>query len=60
MSSLFWRSQVPDRAAFYVDGFNLYHPINDLGKPYLKWLDLWALGEHLIPGRSEGVVKVEL
>jgi hypothetical protein len=26
-----------------VDGFNLYHAIDALGVPHLKWLDLWAL-----------------
>ena len=35
-------SKVP-RAGFYVDGFNLYHAIDDLGKPYLKWLSLMKL-----------------
>jgi|WetSurMetagenome_2_1015567.scaffolds.fasta_scaffold154617_1 hypothetical protein len=43
------------RIIAYIDGFNLYHAINDLRKPHLKWLDLWALcqsiarsGEQLI------------
>jgi hypothetical protein len=31
--------------AFYVDGFNLYHAIDALGKPHLKWLDLYALAK---------------
>ena len=31
------------RVACYIDGFNLYHAIDDLKKPHLKWLDLWAL-----------------
>lgn len=46
------------RAAFYVDGFNLYHALKDLGKPHLLWLDLWALAEALINPREEQVVKV--
>lgn len=33
------------RAAFYIDGFNLYHPIKEMGTPHLKWLNLWRLGE---------------
>lgn len=33
------------RAALYVDGFNLYHPINQMGEHHLKWLSLWRLGE---------------
>jgi hypothetical protein len=46
------------RAAFYIDGFNLYHPINDLNQPYLKWLNLSKLAALLIPSRSETLVKV--
>ncbi|MCR6643769.1 MAG: NYN domain-containing protein [Terricaulis sp.] len=33
------------RVAVYVDGFNLYHAIDDLNQPKLKWLNLWALGK---------------
>jgi hypothetical protein len=49
---------VPERAAFYVDGFNLYHAINDLGIVHLKWNSLWHLAPGLIPARSEQLVKV--
>ena len=48
------------RASFYVDGFNLYHAINDLNASHLKWNNLWALASSLIPSRSEGLVKVTL
>jgi hypothetical protein len=47
-----------DRAALYVDGFNLYHAIDDLHQNHLKWLNLWKLGELLIPSQSEVLVKV--
>jgi uncharacterized LabA/DUF88 family protein len=46
------------RAAFYIDGFNLYHPINDLNQPHLKWLNLWDLAQLLIPPQSETLVRV--
>jgi uncharacterized LabA/DUF88 family protein len=46
------------RAAFYYDGFNLYHAISDLGEPYLKWCNLWELAERLIPKQTEQLVKV--
>ena len=46
------------RASFYVDGFNLYHAINDLNLPHLKWNSLWKLASLLIPSRSEDLVKV--
>ena len=45
----------------YIDGFNLYHAIDDIGKPdprrpnkraprrpHLKWLDLWSLSRSLV------------
>ena len=49
---------MPERAAVYIDGFNLYHSIDDLGQNHLKWLNLWALGERLIPSRTQTLVKV--
>ncbi|WP_265441735.1 NYN domain-containing protein [Bradyrhizobium sp. SEMIA] len=36
------------RAAVYIDGFNLYHAIADLGAPHLKWVNLRALSERII------------
>ena len=36
------------RVIVYVDGFNLYHAIDNLGKPHLKWVDLVALGQGLL------------
>jgi hypothetical protein len=47
-----------DRAALYVDGFNLYHAIDDLHQNHLKWLDLWALGKLLIPSQTQTLVTV--
>lgn len=41
------------RAAVYIDGFNLYHAVDALGQPWLKWLNLWALSESLINKRQE-------
>jgi uncharacterized LabA/DUF88 family protein len=53
-------SEQPDRlrAALYVDGFNLYHAIDELGEPHLKWLNLAALGERIIPRTKERLIKV--
>ncbi|HEX8444387.1 MAG TPA: NYN domain-containing protein [Allosphingosinicella sp.] len=36
------------RVIVYIDGFNLYHSIDDLKKPHLKWLDLRAVAEGLL------------
>lgn len=34
-----------ERVSCFVDGFNLYHAIDDLGQDHLKWLNLWSLME---------------
>lgn len=46
------------RAAFYVDGFNLYHSIDNLGDPRLKWLSLATLARMLVPSRDETVAAI--
>ena len=46
------------RSAFYVDGFNLFHALEDYLEPHLKWLDLWKLAELVIPSQTETVVKI--
>lgn len=49
---------------FYIDGFNLYHALDDLKdangdkQHYLKWLNLWALAEKLIDHNTEVVGRV--
>lgn len=45
------------RAALFVDGFNLYHAIDDFGDNRLKWLSLWDLGVRIINRQSETLVK---
>jgi hypothetical protein len=47
------------RVACYIDGFNLYHAIDDLDKPHLKWLDVCALAKSLCRV-GEDLVKVRL
>ena len=46
------------RVGFYVDGFNLYHPLNEMKRPYLKWLDLMTLAETVIRQKTQFVAKV--
>ncbi len=45
------------RAAFYIDGFNLYHAIDAYKRPYLKWLSLKGLSRALAP-KSEVVKRI--
>jgi hypothetical protein len=53
-------SEVPQRrrAALYVDGFNLYHALDALKQPHLKWLNLFALGARILNRNQETLVKV--
>jgi uncharacterized LabA/DUF88 family protein len=41
------------RVKCYVDGFNLYHAINDLQRPALKWLSLKALAQLMLRPADE-------
>lgn len=54
----------PNRVAVFIDGFNLYHAIDDLdrdpvskrhrnAKHYLKWLDLVSLSKALIHPKND-------
>jgi len=36
------------RVTAFIDGFNLYHAVDDLGKPHFKWLDLDKLIRHFV------------
>jgi uncharacterized LabA/DUF88 family protein len=46
------------RVIVYIDGFNLYHSIDDLKLPHLKWLDIRALAESLLR-RDEALKAVK-
>lgn len=41
------------RVAAYIDGFNLYHAIDELHEPLLKWCDLYALMQSYVHGPDE-------
>jgi len=36
------------RVISYIDGFNLYHALDDFHQPHLKWSNLWNLSESLL------------
>lgn len=50
------------RAALYVDGFNLYYPIHEMGAEWshLKWASLWKLGELICEPHGAELVKTVL
>ncbi len=45
------------RVISYIDGLNLYHAIDELNRPHLKWVDLWALSQSVVRP-SETLVSV--
>lgn len=45
------------RVSLYVDGFNLYHAIDDLRDDRLKWLSLYELGRNIILHRTETLTQ---
>lgn len=46
------------RAAFYVDGFNLYHSIKDLRIPHLKWFSIHDYATFVATSAGEDLAKV--
>lgn len=45
------------RVCCYVDGFNVYHAIDALGRPELKWLSLMALAKSFL-GKIDSMISV--
>ncbi|UKV15622.1 NYN domain-containing protein [Thalassospiraceae bacterium SW-3-3] len=58
MSEIQEEKNVINRAAVYIDGFNLYHPIHEMDEPHLKWCDLWKLSETFCHPKALNLVKV--
>ena len=48
----------PVIGAAYIDGFNLYHALDDLKKPHLKWLNLRKLAEIVSLGHASQIEEV--
>lgn len=46
------------RVACFIDGFNVYHSIDDLNKPWLKWVDLKKLCSNFIDPNQHEIVVV--
>lgn len=45
------------RAAVYIDGFNLYYPIHEMGEPFLKWSNLHELSVNMVRVGGYDLVK---
>ena len=46
------------RVAAFIDGFNLYHAIDDLGAHYLKWVNLRRLCAQFAPAPQYSLIQV--
>lgn len=46
------------RGGVYVDGFNMYHALDDLKKPYFKWLNLRRLSENFAKGHAHQIDRL--
>ncbi len=46
------------RGGVYVDGFNLYHALDDYDKPYLKWVCLRRLSERFARGHAHSIDRI--
>ena len=47
-----------EKVVAFIDGFNLYHAIDDLKRPHLKWVNLWDLVEALVRPQSQVLEEV--
>ena len=59
---MLWRREslveAMERIACYIDGFNLYHAIDDLNRDHLKWVDLWKLMENFVDPSLHKIVAI--
>ena len=49
---------MPDRCGVYIDGFNLYHGVDSLSQPHLKWLDPAALARRIVAQYKWNVERI--
>jgi len=46
------------RVCAFIDGFNFYHAVKDLGANHLKWVDLWSLCQKFAPEPDNELIRV--
>jgi len=56
--SFFIGCMTQERVISFIDGFNLYHSIKDLDKPYLKWVNLRTLASTFVSTQSQLLTEV--
>lgn len=47
-----------ERIICFVDGFNIYHALDQLQQPHLKWLDLQLLFRRLTRAKSQVITQI--
>ena len=47
-----------ERVICFIDGFNMYHALDAIGKPHLKWLDLRKLFTRLARPQSQIITQI--
>ena len=50
--------QREERVVGFIDGFNLYHALHELGNPHLKWVNLLQLVRAFAAQPYQRVVRV--
>jgi uncharacterized LabA/DUF88 family protein len=55
---IFWGHDCMTPVALYFDGFNLYHALLRMREIRVKWLDLRALSQRLILGKTEEIKAI--
>jgi ferritin len=55
----FWSEKMEhERVVCFVDGFNLYHAIDAIKQPHLKWLNLRQLFTRLTRTKSQIITQI--
>lgn len=55
----FWKKVMEhERIICFVDGFNMYHALDQLRQPHLKWLDLQLLFRRLTRAKSQVITQI--
>src|ERR1700722_16624785 len=58
LRGFFWGKMESERGVCFEDGFNLYHALDQLKQPHLKWLDLRLLFSRLSRPKSQIVTQI--
>ena len=46
------------KVSVFIDGYNLYHAINNLGNNHFKWINLASLSKEFIQSQDEKIIRI--